>query len=197
MAELQDMEQERIGVRLLHNARIPSTISGEMQRPGWVLGRAEDRSPLLTWWPCWKWVLSLHSPHVLFVLMNTHHLLTATSWVWEEAGPAPAQGDGTGSLSMCWAGAVPTPGITPFLVYTPFSLGGPTGSHRSVRAAVGRQSQVSQVSVFFSARETHDMSKCILWCLGRRSPEDWSNIRPKVTIGWGWGHSVPIASSPY
>lgn len=46
-AESQAMEQKK-GVRLLHNAGILSTISGEMQCPGRILGhRAEDYSPLI------------------------------------------------------------------------------------------------------------------------------------------------------
>lgn len=39
--------KERKGVRLLHNARILSTVSGEMQHPDTVLWRrVEDHSPL-------------------------------------------------------------------------------------------------------------------------------------------------------
>lgn len=119
--------------------------------------RAEDCSPLLMWKSCLIFPLPL-------TLISTHHLLTATSWVWEEAGPTPTQGRWNQVpfhvLSRCCSNAR----HHPLLVCTPSSLG---MTHRlpQVGAAIGRQSQVSQVSVLFSAREAHDMSKCILWYL--------------------------------
>lgn len=143
------MKQERTGVRLLHNARILSTINGEMQCPGKVL--AQSKGPLT---PPNTVILfgsrscPFQSPHVLFILMSIHHLLTAPSWVRRRLDQLLPRGDGTRSLS-------PTPGTIPLLVCIPFSLG---MTHRfpQVSASSCRKTEpgVPGVSALFCLRGT-------------------------------------------
>lgn len=136
-------------MRLLHNAGILSTISGEMQCPGRVLGRVEDHSPFsIVVIFCQKRVLSLPFSHVLFILINIHSLLgLGGGW----ANPI---------LHGRWS-------HTPFQVLSrccPNARHHPSSSAHSIQPgndpqvpgepAPGRQSQVSHTQCSFLLKET-------------------------------------------
>lgn len=117
------MKQERKGVRLLHNARVQSTINGNaVSRQGSGQSRG-----LLT--PL-NMVIFFGSGSCPF--LSPHVFSSSLAFTISSQPPAgsgrrldqlPPRGDGTRPLSMCWADAAPMPGTIPLLVCTPSSLG--------------------------------------------------------------------------